>query len=155
MKLKLNREYAQRHLFVTLLMLGLGGWFGYDGFIRYPSTSAHDLYVEIEKAEPPAGFELEAFKKQKTQTQYGFTVLCLLASAIVGLRLLKNSKFDFSFDDEGFEWKGVRHVYGDIKKVDDSAWESKRITRITVDEGVCTLDAWHHVGVKEFHEKLS
>ena len=155
MKLTLNKEYAQRHLFVTVLMLALGGWFGYDGFIRYPETSAHGLYVEIEKSEPQDGMDLEAFKRQKTQTQYGFTVLCLLASAVVGLRLLKSSKFDFEFDSEGFAWNGVRHAYGDIKKVDDADWEKKRITRITVDEGVCTLDAWHHTGVKEFHEKLS
>ena len=50
MKLKINSEYATRHLFVTLLMIGLGGWFGYDGFVRYPATSADALYRSIEKS---------------------------------------------------------------------------------------------------------
>ena len=87
MKLKLNREYATRHLFVTLLMLGLGGWFGYDGFVRYPATPAAELYKSIEGSDAPAGFNLEAFKVQKTKTQYGFTFLCFLAALIVGSRL--------------------------------------------------------------------
>ena len=81
MELKLNREYALRHLFVVVLMVGLCGWFGYDGFVRYPATPAHDLYVAIEKSEPQTGLDLEAFKAQKTKTQYGFTFLTLFVAA--------------------------------------------------------------------------
>ena len=75
MKLKLNGEYAGRHLFVTLLMVGLCGWFGYDGFVRYPATPAAELYKSIEGSDAPDGFDLEAFKAQKTKTQYGFCLL--------------------------------------------------------------------------------
>ena len=53
-------------------------------------------------------------------------MLCLLASAVVGLRLLKSSKFDFEFDSEGFAWNGVRHAYGDIKKVDDACAKKEK-----------------------------
>ena len=86
MKLVLNKEYAGRHLFVTLLMVGLCCWFGYDGFIRYPATPAAELYASIEGSEPPEQMtdeQLEAFKKQKTQTQYGFTALTFLAALVV------------------------------------------------------------------------
>ena len=85
-RLKLNPEYAKRHLFVTLLMVGLCGWFGYDGFVRYPATPAAELYASIEGSEPPEQMtvgQLESFKRQKTQTQYGFTVLALLAALVL------------------------------------------------------------------------
>ena len=154
MKLKLNMDYAKRHLFVTALMAGLCCWFGYDGFVRYPATPAAELFKSIEGREPNAreleGDFLDKFKEQKTKTQYGFTLLAGLAALIVGLRLLASYKFEFEFDDEGFVYRGKRRVYSDIKKVDRSQWEKKGIIRI---DGIA-LDAWHHVGVKEFVEKL-
>ena len=150
MKLKINREYATRHLFVTLLMIGLGGWFGYDGFVRYPVTPAADLYRSIEGSDAPAGFNLEAFKAQKTKTQYGFTFLCFLAALIIGTRLYRSYAFQFEFDDEGFVYGGKRRAFTDIKKVDRSKWDSKGIIKV---DGI-VLDAWHHLGVKEFVAKL-
>ena len=153
MKLTLNREYALRHLFVTLLMIGLGGWFGYDGLVRYPATPAAELYQSIEGSEPPETMTAEslaAFKDQKTKTQYGFTLLCLLAALVVGTRLFASCRFDFEFDDEGFVCRGRRHAYSDIKKVDRALWAKKGIVRV---DGI-TLDAWHHQGVREFVEKL-
>ena len=151
MKLKLNKEYARRHLFVTLLMAGLGCWFGYDGFVRYPSLAAADLYRSIEKSDPPAGMNLDAFKRQKTQTQYGFTVISLFAALVVGLRLLKAAKFDFEFDDEGFTCQGRRFAKADLLGIDRSAWEKKSIIVLKMKDGEkIVLDAWHHTGVKEF-----
>ena len=150
MKLKINSEYATRHLFVTLLMIGLGGWFGYDGFVRYPATPAADLYRSIEGSDAPAGFNLEAFKDQKTKTQYGFTFLCFLAALVVGTRLCRSYAFRFEFDDEGFVSDGKRRAFADIKRIDRSKWESKGIIKV---DGI-VLDSWHHLGVKEFVAKL-
>ena len=149
-RLKLNPEYAKRHLFVTLLMVALGCWFGYDGFIGYPATPAAELYKSIEKSDPPEGFDLDAFKKQKIGTQYGFTILAFLAAAIVGSRLAKSARFRFEFDDEGYVYRGRRHSYADVKKVDRAKWEKTGIIRVNGIE----LDAWHHLGVKEFVAKL-
>lgn len=154
MKLKLNGEFAKRHLFVAVLMFGLGCWFGYDGFVKYPSTDAAVLYRSIEGSDAPAGMDLEAFKRQKTQTQYGFTVLALLAAALIGGHLWMVSKFDFSFDDEGFVIEGRRHAYGDIRTVDRALWEKKGIVRISGEGFSVKLDAWHHAGVKEFVAKI-
>ena len=56
----------------------------------------------------------------------------------------------FSFDDEGYVHDGRRTAYGDIKTVDRSKWEKKDIIKV---DGI-TLDAWHHVGVREFEKKL-
>ncbi len=149
-KLTLNREYAMRHLFVVVLMTGLCCWFGYDGFVRYPATPAAELYRTIEGREASEGCDLEAFKAQKIKTQYGFTILAFFAALIVGSNLLKSYKFDFEFDDEGFVHEGKRRAYSDIKNVDRSNWEKKGIVKV---DGI-TLDAWHHVGVSEFVEKL-
>lgn len=151
MKLTLNGEYAKRHLFVVLLMAGLGCWFGYDGLVAYPAQPAADLYRSIEKSDPREGMDLEAFKRQKIQTQYGFMGLSLLMSAIVGFRLWKASRVDFSFDDQEFVWAGRRYPRTAIVSVDRSRWESKSILVLKLEDGaVVTLDAWHHLGVKEF-----
>lgn len=154
MKLKLNGEYAMRHLFVTLLMVGLCGWFGYDGLVRYPTTPAAELYRSIEGAPPDekmSAEDLEFFKAQKTKTQYGFTALTLLAALVVGLRLLKSARFQFEFDDSGYVYCGRRRAYADIKSVDRSRWEKKGIVKV---DGIM-LDSWHHLGVREFVEILS
>ena len=150
MKLKLNPEFRNRHLFVAVLMLGLACWFGYDGFVGYPRASAHDLYVKIEAAEPDPQADLEAFKAQKIKTQYGFTLLAFAASAAVALHLLAVARLDFSFDEGGFTCAGERHAFADIASVDDALWKSKGIMRITFGGRTVTLDAWHHLGVREF-----
>ena len=150
MKLTLNREFATRHVGVALLMLGLSCWFGYDGFVRYPATPAAELYKSIEGSDAPEGFNLEAFKVQKTQTQYGFTFLTFLASLVIGGHVWLLSKFRFEYDDESYTFAGRRVAIKDIKSVDRSQWEKKGIIRV---DGI-KLDAWHHAGVKEFVEKL-
>lgn len=154
MKLKLNGEFAKRHLFVAVLMAGLGCWFGYDGLVAYPSTEAAALYRSIEGSDAPEGFDLEAFKRQKTQTQYGFTVLSLLAAILVGGHLYRESKFSFEYDDDGFVVNGKRHAYADVTSVDIGKWEKKGIFVISGYGFKVKLDAWHHVGVKEFFAKL-
>lgn len=153
MKLKLNREYAMRHLFVTLLLVALGGYFGYDGLVGYPSKPAADLYEEIEHSKPPETLttaDLEAFKQMKVRRQFEFCGLCLVGALVIGLRLLKSARFRFEFDDDGFVFGGRRFAYSEIKQVDRSAWEKKGIVVVN---GI-KLDAWHHQGVREFVEKL-
>ena len=149
-RLRLNPEYAKRHLFVTLLMLALGCWFGYDGFIRYPATPAAELYRSIEGSEAPEGYDLEGFKQQKMGTQYGFMILAFFAAAVVGSRLLRSRRFKFGFTDDFYVYRGRRHPISSIKKIDRSKWEKKGIVKV---EGI-TLDSWHHLGVKEFLEKI-
>lgn len=154
MKLKLNKDYAVRHLFVTVLMAALGCWFAYDGVITYPSMTPSELYRHIEGSEVPAEWtseKLDAFKKQKTQTQYGFATLSLLAAFVVGLRLLKASKFDFEFDETSFTYNGRKFTRDDIADVDRTKWEAKSIIVLKLKNAPSiTLDAWHHVGVKDF-----
>ena len=155
MKLELNKEYARRHLFVTVIMAGLGLWFGYDGVVRYPATPAAELYRTIEGSDAPTGYDLEAFKRQKTQTQYGFSILSLLAALIVGLRLYGASRLSFEYDGSGFSYKGRRYDYADIVEIDRRRWKSKTILVLKMKGGEkIILDAWHHTGVKAFEQRL-
>jgi len=156
-KLTINKEFLRRHLFVVLLLGGMGLWFGYDGFVTYPKTPAAELYESIEKSAPPAGMtaeKLEAFKTQKIQSQYGFCFALLFVSAVVGLHLLGVSQFRFAFDDSGFTWRGKRYSFADIKSVDRTKWDKKGILRLTLPDGKVTLDSWHHTLVSEFEKRL-
>ena len=149
-RLKLNPEYAKQHLFVTLLMIALGCWFGYDGFIRYPATPAAELYRSIEGSEAPEGYDLEGFKQQKMGTQYGFMILAFFAAAVVGSRLLRSKRFKFGYTDDYYVYRGRRHPIASIKRIDRSKWEKKGIVKV---DGIA-LDSWHHFGVKEFLENI-
>lgn len=153
MKLKLNREFFVRHMFVAVLMFGLGCWFAYDGFVAYPKMSPAEIYRMIEKAEPPSDEAAQRVYDNAIPRQKQFMGLAFLASLAVGLHLLLVSRFAFEFDDEGFAWNGRRYAYSDIRKIDDSKWEKKQISVVFVQGGSIKLDAWHHVGVKDFHAK--
>ena len=154
-KLTVNKEFFRRHLAVCLLMLGMGCWFGYDGFVAYPSTPAAALYEKIEGSPPPEGYPLEAFKHQKIQSQHGFTAFCLIAAALIGLNLASAAAFRFEYDETGFVWRGKKRQIADIKAVDRSKWKRKGIVTIALDDGErVKLDAWHHVGVKDFEKLL-
>lgn len=149
-RLKLNREYASRHAGVALVMLALAGWFGWDGFVRYPATPAAELYFSIEGREAPPATDLEAFKVQKTAAQRGLMIAALAAALVIGGRLLAAARFRFEFDDDGFACGGRRFSYADVKNVDRSRWKKKGIVVVN---GI-KLDAWHHLGVGEFEKKL-
>ncbi len=149
MKLTLNREFLVRHLFALAVFLLLGGWFGYDAFVRYPATSAHDLYVSIENSEPKDGADLEPFKAQKIATQRVFAGLTLLAAFGIGLHLFLVTRFSFSWDDAGFTHAGKRRTWDEVVRTDDSAWAKKNVFKLIGKDWTVTLDAWHHTGVKD------
>lgn len=158
MELKLNREFAMRHLGVAALFVVLSCWFGYDGLVRYPSMSAHDIYVSIEKSEPGEGADLEAFKRQKIKTQHGFSLLCLLAGVVVSLGVLRNHRRSLRWDDRemcGTLTGGRPLAFSDIVGVEDGQWAKKGIIVFLAKDGRrVKLDAWHHAGVDELVAKI-
>jgi hypothetical protein len=152
MKLELNKEFLLRHLFALAVFLALGGWFALDAFVRYPATDARALYAAIEKTDPPEGLDVEAFKAQKTATQRIMAIAVLLAAAGTGLHLLAVAAFRFEYDGSGFTAGGRSYNYGEITRVDDSAWKKKRVMSVFAGEKRIVLDAWHHTGVEGFRE---
>ena len=132
-KLTLNREFALRHLGVALLMLGLSGWFAYDGYVAYPE---HD----------DEWFERQHLRKENAiRRQREFMVLALIAAIVIAGHVGAVARLDFSYDEEGFVCGGVMRKFADVKSVDWSKWEKKGIVKV---DGI-VLDAWHHVGVRD------
>lgn len=155
MELKLNKEFFVRHLFVAVLMFGLGCWFAYDGFVGYPNKSPQTLYLEIEKSEAPNEEAAMRVYTNAIQRQKEFMALAFLAALLVGGHLFAVSRLRLSFDDDGFTLSGHRYAFSDITKVDDSLWQKKGICRIIMADGKrATLDSWHHTGAKELHERI-
>lgn len=153
-KLELNREYLKRHLFVVLVFASVGGWFAYDGYVKYPRTPAEELYTSIEGSPPPEGTDLVKFKKQKTDSQRIFAAFLLFAAFTVGMRLARNAAFRFSWDENSFTLGGRGHGYEAVVKTDFSKWEKSGIMRVTTSSGRFVLDSWHHSGVDEFRKEL-
>ena len=153
-KIELNREYARRHILATAVFVAMGCWFGYDGFVRYPATDAAALYESIEGRAPSSETDIEKFKRQKIDSQRLFSAFLLCVAAVVGLRLLKNSRLDFSWGETGFETGGRQYSFDDVVSCDLSRWKSKGILVLRVPSGRIALDSWHHKGVREFKEML-
>lgn len=137
-KLTLNREFAVRHLGVALLMLALGGWFAYDGFITYPRQD--EVWFT----------ERHLQKENATRRQKEFAVLSLLAALIISGHVGLVAKLRFSWNDEEFEHNGVKRRFSEIKNIDWSKWDKKGIVKV---DGI-VLDSWHHNGVKEVAQIL-
>lgn len=155
MKLTVNREFAIRYLGVAALMLGLAGWFGYDGFIRYPATPAADLFAEAHQgAAAPDEATAVRFKETAVPRQKQFMVLAMIAALLIGGRVAKARRFDFSFDETGFTAGGERHEFAAVKDIDRSKWDKKGIISFSADGRRFKLDAWLHAGVEEFVKKL-
>lgn len=158
MEIKLNREFAMRHLGVAVLFAALACWFGYDGLVRYPSLSAHDIYVSIEKSEPRENTDLEAFKQQKIKTQYGFALLALMASSVIALGVLRSRRGTLTWDDKemcGTLTGGRPLAFSDIVGVEDGQWARKGIIVFVAKDGRrVKLDSWHHTGVDDLVAKI-
>ena len=132
-KLALNREFAVRHIGVALLMLGLSGWFAYDGYVAYPERDDE-------------WFERQHLRRDNAiRRQREFMVLALVASFVIAGHVWAVARFRFEYDDEGFECGGVRRRFADVEDVDWSKWDKKGIVKV---DGI-VLDAWHHVGVRD------
>ena len=131
-RLKLNREFAVRHLGVALLMLGLSGWFAYDGYVAYPRHD--DDWFE----------QQHLVKDNAIRRQREFMVLALVAALVIAGHVGVVAKFDFAYDENGFACGGVKRSFAEVKSIDWSKWEKKDIVKI---DGI-VLDAWHHVGVR-------
>ncbi len=151
MKLKLNREFAVRHLFVAVLLFGMACWFAYDGYVTYPSMTPEALYEKIERSTPPSHEEALRVYGNAIPRQKQFMALCFAGAIIVGFGVLRAYRFDFEYDESGFVFKGRRMGYGDIKALNDSQWKKKGILSLETANGKIVLDAWHNTGVDGFY----
>ena len=153
--MKPNKDFLLRHLFAFAVFLGIGLWFSYDAFVRYPRTDAAALYESIERSAAPDGFDLESFKKSKISSQKAFAFILLFVAGAVGLHTFASARSDFSFDDGSFASGGKTHHWTDVKEFDAALWTRKGILKFSGDGFSVTLDSWHLDGVKEVYAKVS
>ncbi len=140
MNLKLNREYATRHLGVAALFTGLALWFLYDAIFVYPNLpddGTHRTTVEF---------------------QYSFAGLLATAALIVAGRVWANWKRKLEWDEEKI-WGTVLGanplLFSDIVGVEDAQWEKKGIIVFLAKDGRrVKLDSWHHAGVDDLVAKI-
>lgn len=155
MRLKLNKEFAARHIFVAALLVGMAGWFGYDGYVTYPSMTPDALYELIEHSQPPTPETAEKVYANAIPRQKQFMVLCLIGAAVIGLGVFRAARFSFTYRERGFSFQGRRYAIDDVAAVDVSQWKKKGILKLRLRDGAkVTLDNWHHTGVGGFYELL-
>ena len=129
--LSLNREYAVRHLAVAALMLGMSGWFLFDGKVKYPAQD--DAFFE----------ERHTKRDVAIRRQFQFSGLTLLAALVIAGRVGLEARRKFGFGKD------------DVAEIDFSQWEKKRIAHAVLKNGRrVALDAWHFTGVREFIAEL-
>ena len=155
MKLRLNREFAVRHLSVALLLSGLGCWFGYDGYVKYPSMSPEALYASCHNGETATAEAAAKFRDSAIPRQKQFMWLCFIGSAVIAFGVWRAWRFDFSCDGTGYSTGGgARRPLSDIESVDEKHWKKKGILKLRTRGGPVTLDAWHHTGVEAVRDVL-
>lgn len=161
MKLSLNREYAVRHLGVAALMAGLCAWFIYDGAITYPAMSDDDFRAKIlhRKADDTGPeYDFKAKRRDATNRQFQFAAIAGFAALIIAFGVLRSKRQTLEWDDTSMQGSLTRNrplPFSEVSGLDKSRWEKKGILTVLAKDGrKVTLDAWHHVGVKELAEKL-
>ena len=150
----LNKEFFFRHFGVTLLAVGLGCWFVFDGAVTYPKMDAVEFCEKYHKSlDNP-----EREKANAIERQYQFASLAFIAALAIGCHLLKIRGETLSWDDEkmvGSLTGGKDAFFRNVKEVDRRHWDKKGILVAVMDDGrKITLDAWHHPEVKDLANLL-
>ena len=161
MKLELNKEYKWRHAAVALLLGCTGLWFFYDGIVAWPEANrewrenpANALAVERwDKGETPLNApenERPPHTDSKVKEQLFFGIALDGAAVaillLLGLEALKSLEWDVEKGVMRGSLTGGRETpFSEVKEMDLRQWRSKRIARLTLENGkTVKLDAWHH-----------
>ena len=132
--IRLNKEYAIRHLAAVAVFTAVSLWSCWDGAVRYPRENREWLARGGVSQESPLPHPPSKVRGQFIQA----AALSALA-LVVAARLLCEARRKFDF------------VPSDVKELDLSRWESKRIAFATLSDGRrVKLDGWHFTGVDGF-----
>lgn len=167
MEIRLNREYATRHLGVAALFLALCGWFLLDGMVNWPNENAawekkYGITVDAAlEAHPELRFEHNKENRadipphwpHEITRQHQFAGLCGIAALVIAGLVGLNWRQKLVWDDEqmtGTPTGGKSLRFADIVGVEDAQWARKGIIVFLAKDGRrVKLDSWHHAGVDE------
>lgn len=149
-KLKLNMEFAFRHIAVAVAALGLSAWFAFDGFVTYPAENEAALRKDpsLEPANLP-------HPERKINEQFIFSGVTGFGAIVILLLLLAEAGKSLSLENgklKGSLTGGTEIPLEDIASVDESLWEKKNIAFLVPKYSKrIKLDAWHFKGAKEIY----
>ena len=154
-KLRLNREFALRHIGVAVLFAGLCCWFLYDGAVAYPKM---DDAVFSEQILHGRQGDFAKLKGEAISRQFQFAGICGIAALLIAAGVGRCRMQTLEWDDErmcGSLTGGKPLAFADVRGVDDRRWAKKGILTIFAADGRrFTLDTWHHDGARALAEKI-
>ena len=140
MQLKLNREFAMRHIGVAVLFAALCGWFAWDGGLAWPAENAaweKRTGITVGAAAKAHTEERYAHNKEgrddipphwpwEIDRQFQFAGLCGLAALIIGAGVLRCSRQSLVWNDTqmcGSLTDGEPVAFDDIVECDTRKWK--------------------------------
>ena len=141
--------YRWKHLIVAIAMLAAGGWFAYDGWIKWPRENAH--IVEVQKAKEAASTandtaKVEALAKELSDLSYHsewdlffqkFLAITLPAFGLFwGGWTLRDTRGVYRMSANTLKVPGHPSVtVDDIRRIDKRKWDKKGIAFLHYEVG--------------------
>jgi len=120
-----GRYYRNTRYIMTVVLLGMAGWFAYDGFVTYPrDNEQHRRYLQdpVNNKDAPVHTETD-IRMQKVLA----TLLPAVAAALLGWTLYR-SRGTYRLKDDVLSVPGHPDVPLEaVTKIDKSKWDRKGI----------------------------
>ena len=132
--------YRMKHMVFSIVMIGLGFWFAYDGYIGWPGHNqrVHDVKVGIEQAqakgENPKELKEELSKMREAYTETDILIQKLLAFSLpfaglaYGIWTYRATRGRYRLAGHTLEIPGHNPIeMVDIQRIDKTRWDRKGI----------------------------
>lgn len=154
-----GKEFRVRWTLVSLLAIGTGAWFCYDGWVTYPShnTRYRELEAKVdeldrrkdEAAAGPLRRELKDLKELHSDSDIRLQRALGLGVPLLGFALLAHmlyhSRGAYRLTDQQLHVPGRPPIArSSIRSIDMSKWDRKGVATVHYDGGAARLDDWHH-----------
>jgi hypothetical protein len=141
--------YRWKHLIVAAVVIGVGGWFAYDGWIKWPNTNAKIVQIQKDKDAAQAANEpakVEELAKQlgslKHHTELDILIQKVLAftcpafGIFWGAWTLWETRGRYRMMRDTLEVPGHPPItYDNIRRIDKRKWDRKGIAYLHYETG--------------------
>ena len=153
-----GREFRVRWAVVGMLAIAMGGWFAYDGWVKYPAETARYRAIDAQlrdaeaRNDEPAIRELRAERGELKEhsasdiaIQRGLAVGAPLLGVALLAHMLYHSRGAYRLTDAALHVPGQPPIpRSTVRSIDLARWARKGVAVVTHDRGRATLDEWHH-----------
>ena len=141
--------YRWKHLIVAVVLIGVGGWFAYDGWIKWPNQNRRIEQIQRDKDDAQAKNDtakVEELAKQlgslKKHTDTDILIQKLLAFSLPafglfwGVWTLRETRGFYRMRGNTLEVPGHPPItYDNIRKIDKRKWDRKGIAFLHYEVG--------------------